>query len=145
MKRILIFIMLALTCLGSRAAFSVSPSSFHPTVPDYLLVKNFISMTVSEFQTASGHKMNIFQKMYFKKLQRKLSRLDAPANASILSHYDVQKGKFKFDLLWFVLGCIIGPFALLFAFTSKQKKNKRLSALIGFGVFVLWFGWLFLF
>ncbi len=145
MKQSLLLAVFALSCFAGRAAFSVSSSPAHPSIPPYLLVKNFIGMSVSDFQTASGHKLNIFQRMYFKKLQRKLSRIDVPENATILAHYDVQKGKFKFDLLWFVLGCIIGPFALLFALTSKQKKNKRLSALIGFGVFVLWFGWLFIF
>lgn len=145
MKQTLFLVAFALCCYAGRAAFSVSSSPAHPPVADYLLVKNFIGMTVSEFQTASGHKLNIFQRMYFRKLQKKLSRSDVPDNATILSHYDVQKGKFKFDSLWFVLGCIIGPFALLFAVTSKQKKNKRISALIGLGVFVIWFGWLYLF
>ncbi len=145
MKHVILLVTLSLFGIAGWAAYPVSSPSAHPTIPDYLLAKNFIGMTVSEFQSASGHKLNFFQRIYFKKLQKKLSRADLPDNATILAHYDVKKSKFKFDPLWFVLGCIIGPFAILFSYTTKQKKNKRLSALIGFGVFVLWFGWLFIF
>lgn len=143
MKKILVAALLCFSWIAGQAALSIP--TYPKPVPEYLQVKNFIHLSVSEFQQASGKKLSLFQKMYFKKLQRQIKRAKVPLDATILPYYDTQKKKFKFDALWFVLGCIIGPFALLFAFTSKQPKHKRLSALIGFGVFVLWFGWLFLF
>ncbi len=131
--------------LSTRAAYSVSSLDGSTKIPEYLKAENFIRMSASEFQRATGHKLNLFQKMYFKKLQRNLSRSQITPGTTILPYYDVQKGKFKIDGLWFVLGCIIGPFAILFSYTSKQPKYKRISALIGFPIWVLWFGWLFIF
>lgn len=129
----------------SQAAYTPNGKSIDKHPQDYLLVDHFVRMTVSEFQQASGHKLNFFQKIYFKKLQRKLKKANLYPGATILPYYNVQNGKFKFDSLWFVLGVIIGPFALLFSLTSRQGKNQRLSALIGFGVWVIWFGYIFLF
>lgn len=131
--------------MHSHAAVPVRNFDIHSNIPDYLRVENFISLSVSQFEAASGQHLNFFQRLYFKKLQKKLSRSDYQKNSTVLDHYDVEKKKFKFDPLWFVLGSFIGPFALLFSYTSKQSKSSRLSALIGFGVFVIWFGWLLVF
>ena len=141
-SRIAILLFFSVIAFQMTYCMSLQPAN---KVPDHLLVKNFIRLSISEFQKATDTHLNFFQKMYFKKLQKKLTRTHTMQNATILPYYDVQKKKFKFDPLWFILGTIIGPFALLFAFTSRQPKNKRISALIGFGVFILWFGWLFLF
>jgi hypothetical protein len=51
----------------------------------------------------------------------------------------------------FVIGTIIGPLGVLLSYYSHQQKNgpskkdRTTSAWIGFGLFVLWFGFLFLF
>lgn len=136
--------LLCFLCSTTKATLAIAIPAAKP-IPDYLVVKNFIRLSVSEFQEASHTKLNLFQKLYFKKLQKNLKHAKVSPDATILPYYDVQKKKFKFDLLWFVLGSIIGPFAILFAFTSKQPGSKRISALIGFGVFILWFGWWLLF
>ena len=146
MKHILtsLFFVFALSVV-SHASVPVRNFNADPRAKDYLKVENFITLSVSQFEAASGHHLNFFQRMYFKKLKKKLARSNYTSNSTILDHYDVEKAKFKFDLLWFVLGSFIGPLALLFAYTSKQSKSSRLSALIGMGVFIIWFGWLTIF
>lgn len=132
--------------LLSDVSFASLPVAEKPTLPEYLKVGRFIKMSPSEFSLASGHRLNGLQKLYFKKLQRRLKKSKISSEATILPFYDVETGRFKLDPVWFVLGCIIGPFAVLFSYTTRnQTKNKHLSALIGFGVFVLWFGFIFLF
>lgn len=117
-----------------------------PEMPYYLKVENFVKYTPSQFETLSGKKLSFTQKMFFKKLQRKLSKSNYTSQDNIMTYYDVQKQKFKLDPVWFVIGVIVGPFAILFSHTiHNSTRNKRISALIGFGVFFIWFGWLFLF
>lgn len=125
---------------------SLPQRKISPVVPEFLKVENFVRYNIPEFEKLSGKKLSPIQRMYFKKLQRKLAKTNYTSEDSLLPYYDVQKQKFKLDTLWFVLGVIIGPFAVLFSYTThKQSRNKHLSALIGFGVFIIWFGWVFLF
>lgn len=130
--------------------FGATPAKINHTVPEYLLVRNFVHYTPSEFEAVSGHKLGLTQKLFFKKLQRQLKKADLPLEANLLPYFNEAKGKFKFNSLWFVLGLLIGPFGLLFSYTVKHKskeeaKNSRISALIGMGVFFIWFGFIFLF
>lgn len=144
MKHILTAILFSLTiCSVGNASIPVIKEM--KAIPEYLKTENFMKLSVNEFETASGQHLNFFQRMYFKKLQRQLSRSDFKKDSTILEYYNPEKAKFKFDPLWFVLGCFIGPLALLFSFTSKQPRSKKISALIGLPVFILWFGWLTIF
>lgn len=139
----LLAITLFLGIVSSAAITTQAPNSQEP---EYIKTKVFVTMTAGEFEAATGKKLSLFQKMYFKKLQRKLVRSKYQEDATILNHYDLQKEKFKFDLLWFIIGSLIGPFGLLFSYTAdNSNRNKRISAAIGLGVFILWFGWAFLF
>ncbi|MCO6496446.1 MAG: hypothetical protein J5I50_02165 [Chitinophagaceae bacterium] len=145
MKKFLFAILFFLfTQFGLAAVIVPSPGTGN-TVPEYLKVENFVKMTPKEFEAASGKKLNFIQKLYFKKLQRKLSKADITTDGTLNEYYDQEKAKFKLDLLWFVLGAFVGPFAILFAYTSKQPKMKKKSALLGMLVFIIWFGELFLF
>ncbi len=122
------------------------------TVPAYLKASVFVNMSASDFAAAAGTKLNFFQKIYFKVIKRHVRR-DLKKNPDLLmtDYIDQKTGKFKFDSLWFVIGLIIGPLGVLLSYYSHQqkngpnKKNRTTSAWIGFGVFVLWFGFLFLF
>ena len=120
--------------------------------PGFLKASVFVNMSASEFAAATGTKLNFFQKIYFKALKRHVRR-DLKKNPDLLmtDYVDQKTGKFKLDPLWFVIGIIIGPLGVLLSYYSHQqkngsnKKNRTTSAWIGFGVFVLWFGFLFLF
>ena len=118
----------------------------------YLKASVFVNMSASDFAAATGTKLNFFQKIYFKVLKRHVRR-DLKKNPDLLmtDYVDQKTGKFKLDPLWFVIGIIIGPLGVLLSYYSHQQKNgpnkkdRTTSAWIGFGVFVLWFGFLFLF
>lgn len=106
----------------------------------------FVTLTSKEFEKARGQKLTLLEKLYFKTSQRKLRKeLKNDPALTIDTYYDVKTAKFKLDGLWFLLGAMIGPLAILFSFTSKQKKNFRKSAALGTIVFLIWFGYLFLF
>lgn len=131
--------------IGNVQAALITPKSIVAT-PDFMKVENFINLTTKQFEKLSGRKMGIFQRMYFKKLQRVLKRSDYDSQSTIAPYYNAQTGKFKFSPLWFILGLLIGPFAVLFSYTVRYKsKNDQISAWLGFGLFVLWFGFVFIF
>lgn len=145
MKRYLMLFMLIFFYQFSIGSIMMHTNIYHTPTPEYLKTANFIKMSRAEFEAASGHKLSFAEKLYFKKIQRRLAKTEITADATISKYYDQEKGKFKLDMVWFVLGLIIGPFAILFSYTSKQSKMKRTSALIGTVGFIIWFGWLFLF
>lgn len=114
--------------------------------PAYQNASVFVKLSAKQFEKARGEKLSFMEKLYFKSVQRKLKReLKKDPDVTISQYYDVKKAKFKLDSLWFIIGTIIGPLGILFAFTSKQKRNFRISAALGSILFFLWFGYLFLF
>ena len=106
----------------------------------------FVTLSVKDFSAATGQKLTLIQKIFFKTAQKKL-RKDLKRNPDLMvtDYFDPVKKKFKLDSLWFILGIMIGPIALLFAWTSKRNKTSQKSAFLGFLVFILWFGFLFVF
>ena len=155
-----LFILVILSIVLSQQngyAFSVvrplpDNSTTEIATPAYLKASVFVNMSASDFAAATGTKLNFFQRIYFKALKRH-TRRDLKKNPDLLmtDYVDQKTGKFKFDALWFVIGGIIGPLGVLLSYYSHQQKNgpnkksRTTSAWIGFGVFVLWFGFLFLF
>jgi hypothetical protein len=121
--------------------------------PDYLKASVFVKLSAKEFAAVTGRKLNFFQKIYFKVIQRQIKR-DLKKNPDLLvnDYFDPKKVKFKFDFLWFVIASIIGPLGVLLAYTHKvqkkeitTRKDKITSAWLGFLFWILWFGWLFIF
>ncbi len=123
-----------------------------PVNIDYLRASVFVKLSAKEFETITGKKLNFPQRIYFKIIQRRLRHeLKKAPDLLITDYYDPKKEKFKFDALWFVIASFIGPLGILVAYTSKQrkggptKKNKITSAWLGFALFILWFGFAFIF
>ena len=152
---ILIILSIFLSLQNSYAFSVVRPlpdNKTEITTPDYLKASVFVKMSANEFAAATGTKLNFFQKIYFKIIKRQVKR-DLKKNPDLLitDYIDRKTGKFKFDALWFVIGTIIGPLGVLLSYYSHQQKNgpkkkdRTISAWIGFGLFVLWFGVLFIF
>lgn len=105
-----------------------------------LYARDVVKMNAKEFSVATGHQLNFIQKIYFKVLKVKLRSAIKNDNDLLLNkYYEPKKGKFKLDSVWFIIGSIIGPLGILFAFTSKQPKNNRLSVVLGTIVFIIWF------
>ncbi len=158
-KRFLLMIcIVTFCCLNYQTSFSFSivrnipPHSVTNNSSDYLKASIFITLTVKDFETATGQKLNFFQKIYFKLLQKQVKH-DLKRNPDFLvTDYDkAGKPKFKFNSLWFVIGAFIGPLGVLLAYTDKQKKTKVLrkdkikSVWLGFIIFIIWFGTFFIF
>lgn len=96
---------------------------------EYLKVSVFVNVSAKEFAAATGNNLIIFQKIYFKVIQRQIKRdLKKDPYLLINNYFDQKKRKFKFDLLWFIIAAFIGPLGALFAYTSHQKKDKKTSA-----------------
>lgn len=113
---------------------------------DILRADVYVTLSVKEFSRISGQKLTLLEKLFFKASQQKLKKgLKRNPDLLVTEYFDPVKKKFKLDTLWFVLGFMIGPLALLFAWTSKRNKTSRKSAFLGFLVFVLWFGFLFVY
>ena len=128
---------------GSHSSASVESLNH---LPQYLKASVFINLSRSEFEFMRGKKLSFLERMYFKSSQRKLRKeLKTDSNLSITKYYDDANGKFKIDGLWFVLGTLLGPIGILFAYTTHQSKNFKKSALLGTAVWLVWFGYFFLF
>jgi len=121
--------------------------------PDYYRAAVFVNLSAREFAAVTGKKLNFFQKVYFKVIQRELKRELKKNPDLLINDYFDQQVKFKFDPLWFVIASFIGPLGVLFAYTSPHyqkkttttRKDKITSAWLGLILFALWFGWLFIF
>lgn len=151
---LLIFILvLNIKGFSFSIAKSIIPENhISPAGIEYLRASVFVKLSAKEFGAITGKKLNFPQRIYFKIIQRKLKHeLKKNPDLLITNYYDPQKEKFKFDPLWFVIAAFIGPLGLLVAYTSKvrkggpTKKNRITSAWLGFALFILWFGFLFLF
>jgi hypothetical protein len=146
---LILFLGLFIFSQNNTAASFIYPKSVNTNTVngmDYLKASVFVKLSAKEFSSLTGTKLNFLQKLYFKSVQRKLSR-EVKKNPELLitEYYSPANHKFKFDALWFVVGAIIGPLGILFAFTSKQPKSNRISAAMGCILFVLWFGYIFIF
>jgi hypothetical protein len=145
-----IFIFSVLLFAQNGFSLSVMKPSFASN--DYLKASVFVKMSAKEFAGASGTKLNLIEKVYLKVLQHKIKKeLKKNPDFLLTNYIDKKTGKFKFDALWFVIGLFIGPLAILLAYFSHKQKNgptkkdRIISAWIGFAAFILWFGLLFLF
>ena len=132
-------------CAVSAVYNSSATESFSPASP-YLKASVFVNLKRVEFEKMIGRKLGFLERMYFKSTQKKLKQeLKNDSDLLITKYYDDAKGKFKIDGVWFVIGSIIGPLGILFAYTSKQPKNNKISAMLGTVIFIIWFGYLVLF
>ena len=129
----------------SPAHNSVGVVSVDPS-PQYLKASVFVNLSRSKFEALRGKKMSFLERMYFRSAQKILRKeLKTDKDLLITNYYDDASGKFKLDGLWFVLGTLLGPIGILFAYTTHQSKRNKKSALIGTAVWLVWFGYFFLF
>ncbi|MDE3212482.1 MAG: hypothetical protein KGM98_04550 [Bacteroidota bacterium] len=135
-----------------RKSTDVSTPVPKDATPDYLKGAYFVKMTPREFSVATGKNLNIFQRIYFKAIQHRIRKqLQDHPNLLITQYYDPVHEKFKFNLLWFVIGSFIGPLGVLTAYSSRSRKggptrkSKLFSVWLGLLFFIVWFGYIFIF
>lgn len=95
-----------------------------------------------EIQQKTGNKLNFFETLSLKMLQKKLKkRIDKDGNIKVSSKDpdDGISGKEGFHLGGFALGLILSWIGVIIAYLIKdeKKKNRVKWAWIGFGVYVL--------
>ena len=154
-NKLLLFFSMIILCFffghTTRAAAYIYPeqlSAGKTTLPtkDISRADVFVTLSLKEFSSITGQKLNLVQKLFFKAVQKRIKKdLKRNPDATVVDYYDPVKKKFKLDPLWFILGVMIGPVAILFAWTSKQNKDSKKSVILAFPLFLLWFGYLFLF
>ncbi len=148
----LLFLILIISLNGYSVSIIMPAEHVSPSNSEYLRASVFVKLSAKEFGVITGRKLNLPQRIYFKVIQRRLKReLRNNPDLLITDYYDPAKEKFKFDVLWFVIASMIGPLGIIAAYTSPLRKggptkiNKLRSAWLGFGLFLIWFGALFLF
>jgi hypothetical protein len=142
-----VFILFNYTIQAASIIFPQKALAEEIKVPetDYRRADVFVNLSVKDFSAMTGVKLNIIEKLFFKISQKQI-RKDLKRNPDLLisEYYDPVKQKFTLDSIWFILGIMIGPLAILFSITSKRNKNSRKSAFLGFLLFVVWFSFFFI-
>lgn len=95
-----------------------------------------------EIQEKTGNKLNFFEALALKKVQKKLKKMiDKDGNIKVSSKDpgDGISGKEGFHLGGFALGLILSWIGVIIAYLIKdeKKKNRVKWAWIGFGVYVM--------
>lgn len=130
----------------------VKPAAIEKNVADFR-ASEFVKLSAKDYASLTGRKLNFFEKIYFKIVQKQVKR-DLKKNPDLLmsQYLDNKTGKFKFSALWFVIAAFIGPLGVLLAYVSHPqkkdpftKRDKTNSAWLGFALFLLWFGFTFIF
>jgi len=154
-KKLTCLFFFAIVSLSAETGFAFSIKSVESSTPknfDFLRGDVFVKMSAKDFAKATGTRLNFFQRIYFRIIKHRVKHdLKQNPNLLITDYYDADSGTFKFNLLWFVIGSVIGPLGVLLAYYSHQQKNgpdkkdRTTSAWIGCAFFVLWFGYIFIF
>lgn len=138
-----VFSMYAFSAVNPVSGFSVTRPATGTETPSslaaskYLKASEFVNLSVAEFNSLTGKKLNFFQRMSFKVAKMRMKH-DLKTNPNLLiTDYVDGVGTFKVDVLWLILGIILGPIGVLIAYLTKQESYKITSSWIGFGIAVL--------
>ncbi|MEO5782711.1 MAG: hypothetical protein ABIQ07_05535 [Ginsengibacter sp.] len=134
------FSMYAFSSINMAYCFSIIKPAEQPSSLEafkYLKASEFVKLSVQDFNNLTVKKLNFFQRMSFKITKMKMKH-DLKKNPGLkITDYVDGDGTFKVDILWLILGVILGPIGVLIAYLTKQDSYKITSAWIGFGVLVL--------
>ncbi len=131
-----------LFCLNfSYASFPMEVKKDSTTVVDTReanreLMLRVSKMTVKEYETFTGKKMNFFERLSFKAYKRKLAARAAK------SYYDDDTEGFNFG--GFTAGFLLGGIGVLLTYQFSGDRNKRKWSWIGWGSWIILFLIIFL-
>lgn len=104
----------------------------------YLKVSDFVKLSAKEFSDLTGKKMNFFERLSFKVTKMRMKHdLKKNPDLKITDYMKPNSTTFQIDILWLLLGVLLGPIGVLIAYVTKQEQYKLTSSWIGFGIFVL--------
>lgn len=120
----------------------------------YIKASEFVKLSVQEFSTLTGKKLNLFQRLSFKIAKMRMKHdLKKNPDLKITDYLDKKQAGRSFDIGWFLLG-LAGPvigiltgslivFILLaiapvvIAYATKQNKVSIKSVWVGFGFSII--------
>jgi|SRR5690606_53446 len=139
-NRLIFLIGIILLSLPSANAFMSLPMAEEPVVKENqfsLTVKEFLELSPKKFETLTGKKMKLSQKISLKLGQAKIKK--AIKKGSITDVNAVMSKGVLFDdfnLLGFILGFLLGPIGVLIAYVVDDS-NLIKWAWLGFGTWAL--------
>ena len=124
---------------NSPLHFKIDPSKKHSlSQKDNLRIiqmKFYTNLSLKDYQTLKGKKLNFFEKQLFKTSQRRMKK--------ILKSYEDGDGPTMLQKLsWLFKGILLGPIAVLLAYIFLKDEERELIkwtwfGFIGFAVLVL--------
>ena len=101
-----------------------------PNPLSLISAKQFLQLTPKKYEEITGKKLNLFQKVEFKRLQHKVKKM--VDRGEVVTMADVAK-KFgdmsSMNVLGFLLGLILGPVGVVIALILKETGNVDPSVL----------------
>lgn len=147
MKKIKLFLLIAfsmyaLADTNTAYGFSISKPVANDASPSatwkYINVSDFVKLSAKEFSDLTGKKMNFFERLSFKVTKMRMKHdLKKNPDLKITDYMKPNTTTFQIDILWLLLGVLLGPIGVLIAYVTKQEQYKLTSSWIGFGIFVL--------
>ena len=131
MRKILVVLAVLFSVNASFAAFVVTTPTAKPAVEtkaqqDKAMMQTIVKMSVKDYETLTGKKMNFFEKIAFKVEKKRFAKqLKADAETE------------GFNLGGFVIGLGLGLIGVLLAYIFSHDSNLRKWAWIGWGVFAV--------
>ncbi|MFN5135301.1 MAG: hypothetical protein ACK5DG_08280 [Chitinophagaceae bacterium] len=147
MKKILTLLVAVLFTLSAvNAGMIVVPAVNEPvkkeaTTPADVLSKMdpkaFLALTPAKIQEMTGKKMSLKQKLGLKLVQRDIKRQLKKGKEVNMAEF-AKKASEGIDILWFLLGVVLGLIGVIIALITKKGKddNRVRSSLIGWLVWI---------
>lgn len=108
-------------------------------------LKKFSEISIKNYEKLSGNDLNLFEKIQFKLVQKKIRKSIAPdgsiTNEKLLDATSAVDSVNGFNAGWFILGLLLGLIGVLLSYLIKGdpdvKKNRQKWAWIGFGTWLV--------
>ena len=147
MKKIVtLFVALMFTLSAVNAGMIVVPAANEPVKKDAITPADvlskmdpqaFLSLTPAKIQEMTGKKMTLKQKLGLKLVQRDIKR-QLKQGKEVNMGEMAKKAAGGIDILWFLLGLVLGLIGVIIALITKKGKddNRVKSSLIGWLVWI---------
>ena len=134
-----VFSIYAFSGINTAYGFSIAkPVTDNPVAAawKYIKASEFVKLSAKDFSSITGKKLNFFQRLSFSMTKAKMKH-DLKKNPDLkITDYIKADSTFQIDILWLILGFIVG-LGVILGYVTHQEKYRITSAWIGFGLFLL--------